>query len=165
MRTDLRTMVMMPAVVLCSFTACRHAARQETQTLSPAEPSEVVEEFWPGGELRVRKEILSQPDGSVVEHGTFTQWYAGGQKEYEAEFVRGVLEGTEIRWHENGQKSTETEYVGGQRHGHRRVWDRAGALRKEEHFLDGQPHGTWTVWHPDGRIKAQSRFDKGVPLP
>jgi hypothetical protein len=137
----------------------------EVRTGADSEPVQVVEEHWPDGTLRVRKQVLRQDDGSLVEQGTFTRWFASGQKEYEATFARGVLDGVETRWHENGTKATEAHYVNGLRDGTRRVWDANGMLRKEEHFVDDQPDGTWTVWDGEGEIEAQIRFDHGVPQP
>ena len=131
----------------------------------PAEDVEVVEQFWPNGTLRLRKHVLRMPDGTLVEHGTYTQWHVSGEKEYEATYIRGALHGVETAWHKNGRQRTEQHYVHGQRHGPRYDWDPEGRKRKEEHYFDDRPHGTWTVWKPDGQIKWQGRFEHGPPLP
>lgn len=150
--------------VLSVLAACQPSGRSVSAT-RPADNVVIVEERWPNGTLRLRKEALKMPAGTLVEHGAYTQWYDNGQKEYEATYVHGALHGVETAWHKNGQKRTEQHYVHGKRHGPRYAWDPAGRKRKEEHYFDDQPDGTWTVWNADGKVKWQGRFDHGTPLP
>jgi antitoxin component YwqK of YwqJK toxin-antitoxin module len=124
--------------------------------------TEVVEEYWPDGQLRLRKEVLRLEDGSYVDHGSFERWHSNGKKEYEAFFVRGKKEGTTIRYHKNGQKASEQEYKNGKRHGRCRSWNEAGALVKEENWKNGMPHGTWTIWEK-GEVKWSHTYDHGKP--
>lgn len=126
---------------------------------------EVIEEFWPDGTLRLRREGYRTPDNDFVDHGRYTRWYDNGVREYDATYVRGQLDGVERQWHRNGRLRCEQEFVAGVRHGLRRVWDPEGRLRIEEHYAHGKPDGTWTIWAADGRIKWQGRFSGGVPQP
>jgi antitoxin component YwqK of YwqJK toxin-antitoxin module len=141
---------------------CQQPAR-EAQRAAPAAKAEVVEEHWPNGGLRVRKEVLRSRDGTLVDHGTYTGWYDNGQVEYHGMFVQGKVDGVATRYHRNGQKAVEEYYANGVREGPRYSWDESGVLRKEEHFADDQPDGTWTTWDGQGKIKAQQRFERGVP--
>jgi len=70
---------------------------------APASAHEIVEQRWPDGTLRERRQVLRLADGSVVGDGPFERWFPDGTKEYEARFVRGRKDGTTIRWHRNGQ--------------------------------------------------------------
>lgn len=124
---------------------------------------QVIEEHWPDGRPRLRKEALSGPNGALVNHGTYTRWFDNGNQEYEATYVHGELHGVATAWHQNGRKWTEQHYDHGVRHGARRNWDQSGRLRGEEHFVKGKPHGTWTIWKADGSVKWQGRFDHGKP--
>jgi antitoxin component YwqK of YwqJK toxin-antitoxin module len=123
---------------------------------------ETVEEYWPNGQLRLRKQVLHREDGSVVDHGAFERWHDNGNREYEAVFVQGKKEGTTIRYHRNGRKATEQEYKSGKRHGRSVTWNDAGEVVKEEHWKDGKPHGTWVVWEK-GKIKWSHTYDHGKP--
>jgi antitoxin component YwqK of YwqJK toxin-antitoxin module len=123
---------------------------------------ETIEEFWPDGQLQLRKQVLRLEDGTVVDDGTFERWHSNGEKEYEAVLVRGRKEGTTVRYHKNGRKATEQEYRDGKRDGRCVTWNDAGVMVKEEHWKDGKPHGTWTVWE-DGKVKWSHTYVEGKP--
>jgi hypothetical protein len=129
----------------------------------PGPPVEVIEELWPDGQLRLRAETVLQPDGTRVNHGTYTRWHTNGNKEYEATYVHGEIDGVAFAWHKNGQLWTEEHYQRGIRHGIRRNWDENGRLRGEESYFDGKPHGTWTIWKGDGSVKWHGHFEHGRP--
>jgi hypothetical protein len=153
---------------LCYLPAgCQHADRTpDTVGPSPhARSAEVIEEFWPDSKPRLRSGVLRKPDGTPVNHGTYTRWYENGHKEYEATYDRGELHGVETAWHPNGQKRSEQEYKHGLRDGVRRNWDEQGRLRCEEHYVKDRPDGPWTIWKRDGSIEWQARFDHGTPVP
>jgi antitoxin component YwqK of YwqJK toxin-antitoxin module len=122
----------------------------------------LVEEHWPGGQLRLQKYVLHQEDGTTVDHGSFVRWHDNGNKEYEAVFVLGRKHGTTVRYHRNGQKATQQEYLKGERHGPSISWNDAGVKVKEENWFEGKPHGTWTIWQ-DGKVKWRHSYDHGVP--
>lgn len=146
------------------LTGCN--AGRSAMTMQPAGGKpEVIEQYWPNGKLRLRQEVLRQPDGTAVEHGTCTSWYDHGGKEYEAVYVHGRVDGVVRTWHRNGLKATEQYFVAGQRQGPRYSWDDNGILRKEEHFDHDQPVGTWTTWDAHGKIEAQHRFEGGARGP
>ncbi len=156
----------LPSTVLlllaCTSMGCRHGTREASSDRSLGEVR-IVKQHWPDGRLRLRKQVLKQPDGTLVNHGTYMLWYDSGRKEYKATFVWDKNHGVATRWHKNGQKSVEEHYSYGKRHGTRRTWDEDGVKRKEEHHVDDEPDGVWTVWDKHGRIKWQGRFDHGIP--
>lgn len=138
----------------------------ETVEVPPPGPGEelsIVEDRWEDGTLRLRKHVLQQADGKVVNHGRYTRWHKSGRREYEAVFIRGDKHGVAISWHRNARKWSVERYRDGKRHGISTTWDENGRKRKEESFYDGQPHGTWTVWDSKGRIKWQGKFEHGKP--
>ena len=152
-------------VVLLLAAGCRLGDRRVSAKSSSEEVVETVEDYWPDGIIRLCRQVLRSPDGTLINHGPYTRWYDNGAKEYEVVFVHGAKHGIATLWHKNGQKWTEGHYVHGQRHGGRYVWDEGGRKRKEEHYVDGKPDGTWTVWDKHGRIKWQGGYDHGVPRP
>ena len=149
-------------LVLSLAGGCRHGA-DGARVQPSAEKAELVETIWPDGKPRLRKQVLRQPDGTLLDHGIYTTWYDNGQKEFEGVYARGQLDGVATSWHRNGQKWVEEPYRLGRRHGARFSWDDKGVLRKEEHFVDDKPDGTWTTWDAQGRIKSQQHFDQGAP--
>ncbi|MCP3981450.1 MAG: toxin-antitoxin system YwqK family antitoxin [bacterium] len=158
----------------CASTRDRaaEAPRESDRVVAePAEPVEskpdtrVIEENWPDGSRKLRKTVIKAPDGTVLDHGTYTKWHTNGHKEYEATYIDGKLHGTETSWHDNGERRAEAHYAHGLRHGTHRSWDTKGRLRKEENYSNDKPHGTWTIWTSGGKIKWQSSFDHGAVLP
>ncbi|MCK4341649.1 MAG: hypothetical protein KAY37_08000 [Phycisphaerae bacterium] len=164
MFSDTRLVLAILTTLIVAVSGCRQGDRM-TPTEQPPALVETVEEHWPNGMLRVRKEVVRAADGTFSNHGRYECWYDTGQKEYEGFYVQGKLHGVETRWHKNGRKQTEQHYEHGLRQGPRRDWDDHGRLRKEEHYLDNKPHGTWTIRKENGEIKWRQRFDHGVPLP
>lgn len=142
-------------------------APQAPQSAAPAETPavEIVEEHYPDGALLIRREVLRQPDGRLLNHGLFTEWHPDGTKKLEVTFIRGAKEGTETTWHLNGQVWIKQDFAAGQPHGPRRTWDEQGRLRGEEFFAHGLPHGTWTVWNDMGEVKMVQEWDRGEPEP
>ena len=141
---------------------CQPSAAKPGVTAVP-EKVEVVEEHWPNGKLRLRREVTRAPDDTLVDEGRYTRWYDNGQKEYEGVFVHGKPDGVATSWHCNGLKWIEEHYVQGQREGVRLDWDENGILRKEEHFSEDKPDGTWSTWDAKGKLKTQQKYEKGVP--
>lgn len=121
---------------------------------------ELVTERWPNGHLRLRKEVVRESDGALVDHGRYIRWHENGRKSYQATFQHGRKVGVATRWHKNGNKWREERYVDGDRHGVSRMWNEEGVLIKEERYSVGKPHGTWTVWK-EGRIRWQGHFKNG----
>ncbi len=160
--TAIRLAYVSPALLWLALSGC-HSSNKTAPARPPAAKTEVLEDSWPNGKLRLRHEVLHQPDGTVVDHGTYATWFDNGMREYEGSYVQGRLEGLATRWHRNGVKESEQYYAQGVRNGPRFMWDENGLLRKEEHFVDDKPDGVWTTWDDKGRIKAQQRYDQGVP--
>lgn len=152
------------ALLISSPAGCLQNARK-TDLERHADRMKPIEEFWPNGTPRLRKEAVAMPDGSVVPDGIYTRWHDNGRKEYEVRFDMGKKDGIATSWHKNGRKWIEEHYTNGMREGPRIIWDENGLKRKEEFYVDGKPDGTWTVWEEDGEIEAQSYFDHGVPKP
>ena len=158
-----RFLLMIPVLLAALGFACAQHLPPPSRDL-PQEQTQVVEQHWPDGRLKLREHVLRLEDGTLVDHGRFERWHDNGVKEYEAVFVLGKKEGTAIHYHANGRMWTRREYRNGKRHGSSISWDSRGAKVKEEEWADGQPHGTWTVWE-DGRIKWRHTFERGKPAP
>jgi hypothetical protein len=146
-----------------SVVACASPPPASPRTAA-APGHEILEQLWPDGTLRERKQVLLMPGGSTVDDGSFERWYIDGTKEYEAVFVRGKKEGTAVRYHRNGRIASRERYHDGLRDGPSVSWNDKGEKVKEESWSDGQPHGTWTVWE-DGKVAWKHTFAHGDPDP
>jgi antitoxin component YwqK of YwqJK toxin-antitoxin module len=156
------------AALLCLPAGCTQAECKTSPDRAAAETAEhveTIEEHWPNGELRLRKQVVKTADGTLVDHGAYARWYDNGQQEYETTFVHGKKDGVATRWHKNGRKWLEEHYQHGQKHGVTRAWDENGVLRKEERHANGKPHGVWTIWDKRGRIRWQQRYLHGTAQP
>ena len=131
---------------------------------SPASDHEIIEERWPDGALRQRKQVIRLEDGTTVDDGPFERWYDNGTMEYTAVFALGKKEGTTIRYHRNGRIASQQQYHEGERHGPSVSWDDQGRKVKEENWADGRPHGTWTIWK-NGEVAWTHDFKHGDPDP
>jgi antitoxin component YwqK of YwqJK toxin-antitoxin module len=136
----------------------------DTPPPSPNDGTQVVEQYWPNGRLRLRKHVLRLSDGTTVDHGTFERWHDNGNLEYTAVFDHGKKQGTTVRYHRNGQRSSLQEYRNGKRDGVSIAWNEKGEKVKEEHWADGRPDGTWTIWE-DGKVQWRHVYDHGDPDP
>lgn len=153
--------MVLPLVVLLAVAA---VPARSPRSDAPLETPRIVEEYWPNGQLRLRKHVVVADDGSTVDDGPFERWYSEGVKEYEAVFVMGKKEGTTVRFHRNGRIASREAYRNGQRDGPSISWSPTGEKVKEEHWADGRPHGTWTVWS-HGAVEWTHTFDHGDPAP
>ena len=131
---------------------------------SSAPAHRIIEERWPDGTSRERKQVLRLSGGIAIDDGPFERWYIDGTKEYEAVFVRGNKVGTTVRYHRNGRVASREEYHDGKRNGLSVSWNDKGKKVKEESWADGRPHGTWTVWE-DGKASWTHTFVHGDPDP
>lgn len=140
----------------------REAPAPPQAATAPTEiATRVVEETWPDGRLKLRKEVRVRADGTVVDNGSYTTWYPSGQEQYQGTLVDGRWDGVARSWHDNGQLAIEEHFRNGLREGPRRTWDREGRLRKEEHWANDQPDGVWTTWRDNGEIRSRQEFNAG----
>lgn len=155
-------MAVVPLLLMLAV-ACAAPVRG-ARSAETTEALRTVEEYWPNGQLRLRKQVVLLGDGSTVDHGRYERWYSEGVKEYEAVFAMGKKDGTTVRYHRNGRIASRQSYRDGVRDGPSISWSPTGEKVKEEHWADGRPHGTWTVWK-DGAVEWTHTFDHGDPTP
>ena len=162
----LRLVMLLAALLAVAHGGCRSTEKApDRRVVEQKRAIQVVEQHYPDGSLRMRKEVTQNEEGDVVNHGPYERWFPDGQKEYRVVFVMGGKHGIETRWHKNGMKWSEAVYVNGLRHGTSRTWDDTGRLRSEEQHFEGKPHGTWTTWGSKGQIKWRQTFEHGKPGP
>ena len=157
-----RPLILLPSMLL-AVVGCRLGPHSAP---SPAPRAECIEEYWPNGKLRLRREIVRNAAGEAIDNGLWTEWYDDGRKSYEAHYDHGQKNGLVTRWHRNGRKHMEQHFLHGLRDGISRTWDQEGRLRKEEQHLAGP-----AARHVDGcggataKVRHQQHFDHGQAVP
>ncbi len=82
--------------------------------------------------IRLEYQVLQMSDDTLVNDGTFVEYYVDGQKFQEGTFKHGTYDGLWTYWHPNGQ------------------------ICKSITFKNGRPHGQWEVFRSDGtRLATQ----------
>jgi len=136
-------------------------------------------DHYVSGQLRLLRHAKRAPDGQLVNHGTYTLYYEGGQKELEGEYVEGVREGPWHWFYENGRRKAECQYRDGQgvytayyedgrllqkgayrddqRTGSWVEYFESGSKAIEGDYVDDQQHGWWTYWR-DGEAPPAMRI-------
>ena len=137
----------MPALVLlagcrdCARDAqpsARAAASQLADEAPPEGTTRVVEEHWPGGQLKLRRHVIETSDGQFVQHGPLEVWYGSGVQRSSGNWASGQKHGHFTFWHENGQPKAEVDYQHGKADGTAIFWDETGRELRRESWHDGQ---------------------------
>jgi antitoxin component YwqK of YwqJK toxin-antitoxin module len=158
------------ALALAGITACGLAAttvaqeaKQETDVkavlLDEPEPTPrptVVtrgkrEEKYPGGAVRVQREVVLMSDDQVINHGKYTEFYSNGKKFAEGNYVNGVHDGEWSFWHENGELAKTVTFKNGRAEG---TWESHrddGSLFAKKTYKDNLREGTWIIYYDDGK--------------
>jgi len=81
----------------------------------------------------------------------------------EQQYVDGKLHGTWTVFFANGQKEWERQHARGRKEGYFRSWDNAGRLIEEQWYHLDELHGRWRRWDEAGREEVVGDFYFGYP--
>lgn len=109
--------------------------RSEEMYLAPAAKRIVSHDWWSSN---VVSESL--PSGEAIRHGSYTAWYANGQKGFEGNFVSGAPNGEFNWWYPNGQ------------------------IQNKGSFDNGNCLGSWVWYHPNGMKMMEGTYENGVQM-
>jgi antitoxin component YwqK of YwqJK toxin-antitoxin module len=84
-----------------------------------------------------QKDIAKPKDPPPHYSGTWTYWYANGQKFQATPYVNGVRHGQCVHWHPNGQ------------------------VKRRGNMVNGKGDGKWTEWDENGNVLSQEIWSKG----
>ena len=118
--------------------------------------------------------------------GTWTKYYATGQKGAVQQYDHGLRVGHWVKWDErgvlieegnykndkrdgvwpmyfaNGKKGAQQEFKEGVRTGHWAKWYDNGQVAEEGSYQNDKLDGTWLRYFPDGQLAAQSQYKDGL---
>lgn len=107
-----------------------------------------VEQKYPDGALRAKRDLVRMSDDQLVDHGAYTEYYPSGSKFAEGTFNMGVHDGQWTFWHENGQVCKTVTFKDGLAHGTWDVFDEEGRVVKKKSYDMGQRDGLWVYYYP-----------------
>jgi hypothetical protein len=81
----------------------------------------------------------------------------------EQQYVDGKLHGTWTVFYANGQKEWERQHAKGRKEGYFRRWDKAGRLIEEQWYHFDELHGSWRTWDEAGHEEIVGNFYFGYP--
>jgi hypothetical protein len=145
------------------FQAQRHRAPPQITQTARAVPNHQLAEF-PFEQRRARladgRFVQRYRNGNVAvqgrivrgqPHGTWTRYFASGQRAEVRTYDRGTPTGTWRAFHANGRKAWEVSYRGGVRHGAFTAWHPNGRTAERQRYVNGRTVGPRLAWSAAGR--------------
>lgn len=127
--------------------------------------TEVRRVWYPGREQLKKRYVVLVADGRTRKHGSEEEWYAGGARKAEREFVHGEPAGTWRTWHPpelGGARESVVEIGAGAELLPMRWWHADGAPEAVGQGRGGVREGAWTYYHASGEVAAQGAFAAGL---
>ncbi|MEM9657935.1 MAG: toxin-antitoxin system YwqK family antitoxin, partial [Planctomycetota bacterium] len=133
---------------------------------SPVPPPMVVRraklpEKYPGGAIRVEREVIQMSDNQLINHGTYVEYYRNGKKFAEGTYEQGVHDGQWSFWHENGQLCKVVQFDDGKPSGQWDVFRPDGTLMSKKSYRDGERHGKWITYFDDEKVRIELTYRNG----
>lgn len=138
--------------------------------------TEIVNERYPDGTVKIRREMKQDASGSYIRHGEWKEWDEKGNLIAEGQFDSGERHGVWTRWYRpneaelfsqspynkfQGPYISQAEFKKGQLHGKWVIYDRDQRKISEWEFVDGIRHGLSQWWHAGGQKLEEITFHKG----
>ena len=135
--------------------ASKPAAAETQVAISAAGNSEaeMVTERYPDGNAKVQRQVILDPAGNYVNHGTYVEHDSHGKIVKSGEYRNGRLHGKWIRHFEEGRGRLFSGSLEGQF---------LGPFVAEAGFVDGQLHGSWIIKSQSGAKIIEWSFDRGI---
>lgn len=142
-----------------------------------AGPTEVVQERYPDGKVKIRREMTLDSVGNYILHGEWKMWDPQGIEIASGEFQNGQRHGTWTRqlnardaelfaakpYNEfQAPFTSQAGFKAGQLHGKWIILDSQKRVVSEFEFVDGQRDGRSTWNYASGKKMKQIDFRKGV---
>ena len=124
---------------------------------------EKIERF-PNGKVRRGFEARYYPDGEMVYHGRYVQFWESGKKHSKGLWVDGKKEGEWIYWHDNGRIAKKGSFRNGKLEGRWVYVTANGRPKHRDHYQDGKRHGELIVFDKatGTRVVRKVHFKNGV---
>src|SRR5262245_38473181 len=119
---------------------------------------QVVEEKWPDGTVKVRREMGEDLRGRAVRHGMEAHFDDKGGKESETSYRFGELDGPWREFYPNGKLKIEGNYRRGKKDGAETLYSDEGQPFKETNYRDDKKNGKAIEW-TSGHKVSEADYD------
>ena len=120
---------------------------------APGRPIEVIQERYPGGELKVRREVTQDAQDNFILHGEWKMWDEAGNLIGAGEYRNNHREGQWFRIHsaKDAPLFSTMPYS-----------EFSAPFRSEATFKDGKLDGKWAITDSEGRVVSEAEYANGV---
>ncbi len=118
-----------------------------------AAPVEVVEERYPSGALKIRREVTLDQQGNYILHGQWEMWDESGSSIAKGKYRNNRRHGTWTRIHTGSDAALFSEVP---------YNEYPGPFTSQAAFQDGRLHGTWTICDAEQRKISEWEYTNGV---
>jgi len=125
-------------------------------------PVETLEEKWPDGKIKSRRQVVRDKEGNAIPHGLTTQMWESGEKKLEITFQCGVKHGPRLAWHRDGKQWSVGQYVNGKDDGTWTEWYADGTKAQEFTLHLGAWVGAHIRWHTNGKKRSEIHYQNGL---
>ncbi len=141
------------------------------------ESTEVVEERYPNGQLKIAREVVQDEKGNYLNHGAWKMFTERGAVMMDGQFYEDARHGVWNRWYSAGEVEflrqrpfneyqspfiSQGIFDNGDLHGAWIVYDAKQRKVCEIRFNRGERDGLATWWHANGRKAREMKFVNGV---
>lgn len=139
--------------------------------------TELVQQLYPNGSLKVAKHVKLDSNGNYVNHGEYQEWTESGEVRIAGQYEMGKRQGLWVRFcsaKESKLLETEpynkfkapfqstAEFTDGTMNGVWTITDKDGKKISEIQLLHGKRHGIATWYHTNGTALWQSEYKNGL---
>lgn len=116
-------------------------------------PTEVVNERYADGTVKIRREMKQDEAGNYVRHGAWKMWDRQGNLLAEGEYKNNERHGQWTRWYGIGDAElfSQSPYSSFE-----------GPFVSNATFKDGKLDGTWSIFDRDQRLVSEWQFSDGL---
>ncbi len=116
-------------------------------------PVEIIQERYPGGELKIRREVTQDKHDNYILHGEWKMWDEQGNLTGAGEYRNDRREGPWFRIHtgKDAEMFAEMPYK-----------EFTPPFRSEANFKDGQLEGKWIITDSQGRTACETEYVDGL---
>jgi antitoxin component YwqK of YwqJK toxin-antitoxin module len=148
---------------------------------TPAPPardtSEVIEERYPNGSLRIVREVVQDEKGNYLNHGPWKMFNERGTVVVDGQYYEDERHGVWNRWYTGGEVSflrqkpftdfippfiSQGMFDSGDLHGAWIIYDAKQRKVCEIRFNHGEREGAAVWFHANGRKMREMKFERGV---
>jgi len=138
---------------------------EEPEAEPPAKLSRrrTLKEVYKDKTPRAERQVAQFSDDTIVNDGTYVEFYRDGKKYVEGNYKMGVFDGKWQYWYPNGQLCKAITFVNGKPNGQWEVFDEAGKRTARKSYQNGKRHGPWKTYYPGGeQVKFEMQYEQGV---